>query len=442
MTKLKKIFNSKTYPFIVLFLIMLVISMLKPINFGDDSFFSEVLLKGSGPYPDVTNIVDYLGVRYDTWTSRVIIEFFLVIFAGKLPLLWKLIDPLMYVIIAYSIKRVFLKDKDEKLNWILVLLVLLIPVSITKEAGAIATSLNYIWPVAFGLASLIPIRKCLDNEKIKWYEYLVYLPMMIFAVDSELVCACLLTTYIIFTIYLAIKKKLKPIIVILLLVSIISIIFAFRCPGNDARTEQETRLRFSDFENITFVDKLVIGLISEMNYYIFDFNALYFIFTLIVLLTIFKKYHDNILYKAIAVVPFILGIMFNIVPNILGHPVTNILESCRMPGQYINYNNFNNIPSYFPVALYCINIGLIFVNLYLIFGNSKKILISFLVLACGLCSRLIMGFMTTVFASGNRTQLILLVMFMALIMMLLEEKNKKFRDILLDFLIVFAIFFK
>lgn len=305
MNKIKKILNPKTYPFITLFIIMLGLNLFKSVVFADDNWFREVLLSGSGPLPDISTMKDYVIFRYNNWTSRVVIEFFLVIFTGKFPLLWRIFDSLMYVIIAYSIKRIFLNSKENKISWITVILVSMIPILLVREAGWIATSVNYIWPIACGLIALIPIRKCLDNQKINVIEYLIYLPFTLYAINSELVCACILVTYIIFSIYLIIKKKMKPIIILILLLSIISIIFILTCPGNSVRTNQEKATYFSDYNNLSLIEKILIGIISTMNYYLFNFNIIYFIFTLIMMIIVFRKY-DNILFKVISCFPFIM----------------------------------------------------------------------------------------------------------------------------------------
>ena len=83
MNKIKKIFNSKTYPFITLFIIMFGLNFFKSVVFADDNWFREVLLNGVGPLPNITTMKDYIIFRYNNWTSRVVIEFFLVIFTGK-----------------------------------------------------------------------------------------------------------------------------------------------------------------------------------------------------------------------------------------------------------------------------------------------------------------------------------------------------------------------
>ena len=262
--------------------------------------------------------------------------------------------------------------------------------------------------------------------------------MTIFAVNAELVGACVLTTYVIFTIYLAIKKKIKPIIAVLLIVSIITMIFTFTCPGNKIRTEREIESKFNEFENLTFVDKFVIGLLTEMDQYIMIFSPFYFIFTLIMMITVFKK-HDNVLLKGISAFPFVLGIMFTIIPVFFESFVTRILDFSIISQKNLDYRS---LKAYAQAGIYLLDIIFMFISLYLAFGKTNKTLVSMLTLGCGVCSRLIMGFIPTVFASGVRTQLIFFTMFIVLIMMLVEEKDKKFRDIMLNLLIVFAIFFK
>ena len=65
MEKIKKIFNRKTYPFIILFLAMCIITLIKPLDFGDDVAFANVLVKGTEQYSGTSNIFEYLGISKD-----------------------------------------------------------------------------------------------------------------------------------------------------------------------------------------------------------------------------------------------------------------------------------------------------------------------------------------------------------------------------------------
>ena len=88
--KLKKIINSKAMPFIILFLAMLCVNIFKSVSYGDDTWFAGITT--GKVTPEVTNMVEYMNWRYKTWSSRLIIEFFLIIFAKNFVVLWKILD--------------------------------------------------------------------------------------------------------------------------------------------------------------------------------------------------------------------------------------------------------------------------------------------------------------------------------------------------------------
>ena len=81
-------------------------------------------------------------------------------------------------------------------------MILIYPIVLMNGAGWAATTINYMWPLATGLFALIPIRKIWDEEKIKFWQYPLYIIAMIFATNQEQVCAILLGTYLLFTVFI------------------------------------------------------------------------------------------------------------------------------------------------------------------------------------------------------------------------------------------------
>ena len=73
--KLKKVINKKTLPFILLFLVMISFNVFKSTTANDDLWFSKIITKELAP--EITNFSKYKEWRYETWSSRIIIEFFL-----------------------------------------------------------------------------------------------------------------------------------------------------------------------------------------------------------------------------------------------------------------------------------------------------------------------------------------------------------------------------
>lgn len=88
--KLKKIVNSKAMPFIILFLAMICINVFKSVSYGDDSWFAKITT--GEVTEEVTSMSSYFNWRYKTWSSRLIVEFFLIIFAKNFGVIWKILD--------------------------------------------------------------------------------------------------------------------------------------------------------------------------------------------------------------------------------------------------------------------------------------------------------------------------------------------------------------
>lgn len=308
MKKIKKLFESDKLPFIVLFLVMLVATLFKSTTSGDDNTFAIFI---TGEYDsNITSIFKYWPWRYNSWSSRLIIETVLIFFAKDLPVLWKFVDSFMYVVLAYSLSKLFVKDNKKILNWIIVLLIFCIPFGIFSTAGWMATSLNYLWTVSLGLYALIPIRKTLDSEKIKKYEYVLFILAAIYACNFEQVGLCIAAVYFIFNIFFIINKNVKKINIVMLIIAILSLVFILVCPGNKVRVKCDTEMYYPDFANFSIFEKLEIGLVTTMQYYMFNFNIIYFLFTLLLVIKVFKN-KKNIFCKALAIYPFLMGVIFN-----------------------------------------------------------------------------------------------------------------------------------
>ena len=159
MEKLKQFGKSIYVPFILLGIILIILHI--PFNkFGDDLWFEKIL--------DNQNIIEYTNQRFNTWTSRNIIELVLVSFSNSnvSMLLWKVLNVCMFELLAYSAYIIFVKniqDKNKKLKltWFLIMVILLIPFTALKDTGWIATTTNYLW--------VLSIRNvCNDSYKEKY----------------------------------------------------------------------------------------------------------------------------------------------------------------------------------------------------------------------------------------------------------------------------------
>ena len=197
-------------------------------------------------------------------------------------------------------------------------------------------------------------------------------------------------------------------------------------PGNENRRLIETAVRFPDYGTLSLMDKLELGFTTSMYEFVFRYNVLFLIIGLVIAVLVFCKY-KNWLYRLIASVPFLSQLVFGIgcekiIENRLhiGIFVNRILKNGT-----IDESNYERWQTYYPIVLlFAVSICLI-VSLYLIFGNSDKMIFAFALVFGGLGGRMILAFSPTVWASSYRTFTSMYFAFIALGIMLVNELDYK-----------------
>ena len=96
--------NYYLIPFFIFFIVLLLFHYFLPTYTGDDLYFSKIVSE----YP---SIFHFLFDRYENWSSRFIIEFFLTSLAPLPGEVWKFLDSIIFLIISISIPKIFIKEK-------------------------------------------------------------------------------------------------------------------------------------------------------------------------------------------------------------------------------------------------------------------------------------------------------------------------------------------
>ena len=153
---------------------------------------------------------------YTTWSSRLFVNF-------------------IWLILMYSLSKLFVKQNKKECNFMIACLVMLFPFQYMSEAGWIATMTTYLSPTAFGFLSLIPIKKFLDNEKFSWWEYILYTVALIYGANIEQMMVVILGAYVVAAIYFLTVRQFHFYWIIQFLLSIVSCLNTLWCPGNHFR---------------------------------------------------------------------------------------------------------------------------------------------------------------------------------------------------------------
>jgi len=417
--KIKEVFKNGRGIIFALFIIELVLVLFVTPNKFDDKVFLESVTN--------TSIGSYVFPRYYTWTSRTLIEYTLCFVLKTSKYLWILIQGLMMALAGYSISKLFIKEENKNNTIILLFLILLYPMNVMASAGWAATTVNYMWPLAACLYALIPIRKVWDGERIKPWQYPLYILAMIFACNQEQTCAILLGSYLIFTIASIVKnKKVHPMMLIQLIIAISSIVFILTCPGNYARNESEVIDNFKDMQTLTMLDKIGLGFTS-MTGSIFSKGDLPFLMMTFVLFTFVCLNYKETLYRVVAGIPFAAILIsfygYNIFSRFFPF-ITSFFEKLKVKGVLLTAANCNNLFNVLPIAFSFIIFVCLVLTIALLSKELKKN-IALLVFLAGYSSRLIMGFSPTVFASSERTMIFLDFAMIIVTLLTLQEMKKK-----------------
>lgn len=396
---LKKLLKSEKIP-IFIFMVVIVILHIFIQKENDDLYFSTVC--------ENIGLFDFLGQRYNMWTSRIIVEGVLVIFCNFLPMeIWKVANIGMYALLIYSMSKLFVTENKQKLNWILVISLALVPITILKEAGWMATMNNYLWVAATGLYAMIPIKKLLSNEKINVFQAISFVISAIYASNQEQMAGILFLVYTFFLIYIIKNKKQKPILFIIYAIILLNLILIMICPGNVNRKIQEEETWYPEYSETSLSSKLAQGLTSMMYYVIEKGSIQYFGFIALITYIMWVTNKD-IKYKLIGMSPIILVVIFD--------------EITR------NINQPNIVLKLLIYLLILISIG---ICLYYIFCKKKeKSIINFtplLIYIVGIISRYVMAFSPTIYASGERTSFFWYISISILIILLFRDKIFKLK---------------
>ena len=160
------------------------------------------------------SIVDYW--KYSVylcsiWTSRLFVNFVIFLFSdNRYTFIWAAYMGLSLYVLMYSFSKLFAGDSSKECNLVIASIIMLFPWHYLNNAGWIATMTTYLSPTAFGFFSLIPIKKYLCGQKLKWWEGVVYSLALIYGANLEQMMVVILGSYTAAVVYFAVIKKKEP----------------------------------------------------------------------------------------------------------------------------------------------------------------------------------------------------------------------------------------
>lgn len=396
----KNLYKQAYFPFILLGDLYLLLHLLLP-HINDDLVIEE----GMNFVELTPHYIYYVVVsKYQDWSSRLIINVMTLIM-GKLPhIIWILIDTAALVLLAVSISKLAGYQKKRNTNFFILSMILVYPFLHMSTAGWKATTITYLWSLAFGLFAMIPIRKHYDGESFRLYEYIFYLAALLYGVNQEQMAAATTGIFLAASFYFLKEKKINFFIALETLVASFAFFMALLTPGNEKRTIDETIIWFPEYGNLSFINKIEMGFSSAGYKLIFESNWVFIIFSSLLSIIIWKKYKDSF-YRLIGSLPLAVSLIFGPFKGILaeGFPGITVITEALTEYGTITTDNYLEASSYLPVIIIGLVIGCILLSFYLIYENTIYSLFMGYLFLVGFTTRLVMAFSPTVWASSWRT---------------------------------------
>lgn len=389
----------------------------------DDLWYKNVL--------DNYTLSDYLYERYFTWAGRMIPEAVGAIMAHIPIMIWRVLDSLFYVGIAWILGKI-LGDKNNYVRLICCMLWLTYPFKHMNSAGYVITTINYTWPLFFVLVCIYFLKKILNGNSAKWWEITLTIPCLLYAANTEQGAAVLFGSYFLVVVYYYFQKKKVPaLIYVYLIMTIGMLVFFATCPGISARMSDETVLLFPEFEHLSTLRKLEIGITSALYHFVFLENVMYALFTL-VLWRVSRQFAHNEQEKIVCAIPFILSMCFSMFSSVFYSWFPD-LAYFRTSLTRVGTLFISQPASFFPGLIYGITIASILYCFYLFSRENwlhTFLLVAFVALGFG--ARVMLGFSASIWASSDRTYMYMYTAFiMCIVYMLNVSKNDRLKTSIL-----------
>ena len=417
-------------PFVLTAAVGLVYHLLMQPMGGDDVFFREAT--------EGTTLWAYLAGRYQNWTSRVVSEFVLVTVIQCLPL-WRLIDFLMFASLPVVLSKYF--EKSRLICWCAAGAALLFPFHDMGTAGWATTTVTHFWPFWCIFFVGMLVKKILSGEKIFWWELLIGIPACIVTGSHEQMAVILLFVLLMSTVSLFLKRKQDgdaggrkcagrrkrggsaigkkqdgdaggrkfggeeaqgprgralASLIFFWVIDVISLAVIALCPGN-AKRNAVSIADLPIYAEFDFGEKLYLGLLSIERVFLANADIVFFAVALIWVLLVYEKTKD---YKKTLVSSVPLLILFG--QTVLRTAYPGLSGLFVMPDQILSWS-WGELSTWIPMVYLAAAVASMLYALWQLFGESVGEYVCVLILlGLGFGAGAVLGFMATIYVSGER----------------------------------------
>lgn len=392
--------------FIVFFIIALFIHMFLPLNWADDAIFMKKVANA-----DILSFLNGSARPFTDGMTYILI---------KNQWLWRILNPFILSLLSFSIIKTAPVLSDKKCT-VFVCASIIFPTMIMIDAGFVATTVNYLWAVTFGILNLLPLVNSYYGRKNNSFLLVLLVPLLIYSTNMQQMCAVLLAVFLFANVYFIFKKTFKPYIFLQFVITLLGTLssLSLNFTGDNSRFAREAGRYFPDFDKLNIFEKTELGFSSTFYCMTMETRfafAGFIIFASFLAVMCFKKKKSTLI-KVLSCIPVVYSLVFGIASLFTENSIAGGLKHFRMTKAFYSFEPIVDIifVLILIILIYCIW------NLIEDMGQKFYAESAFLL---GLGSRMLMGFSPTVWASGYRTFCIMFISFIYIALIILNQNRK------------------
>ncbi len=408
-------------------------------------FFSKIILKSDdGHFIGILSekgfdLFEWLKYRYENISGRTVCEFLTMVFFSVNPLFSKLFFSLLWIVFVYLLQKIvsaYGQDSCEEKVFICCLPFSVLITCLNSGAIWFSGGFTYFVPCVFMVIALSPpVFEILNIE----YKKIILVPASVvcaFMSSSQEQAAALTATFSVILIgILIISKKIKFYHFLPLLSSAVETYCLFSAPGIGKRAEMEA-VSFERFNAMDLFDKLLCGF---SNYFAFQFLLSLFVSGLFVFLlagTLKRIYGAN------NKTGFCVVALWGTVCMVLNGIYTVINRTVPDKGLEKSFK-LGSLTGSDKIIMFAGVLFILCLIAVIILITVKEFKTGFAVLLCfgaGICSGVMLGFSSSVYASGQRVFFFSeILMLIACAILFARLENAKTKRIVSKVVFAFAL---
>lgn len=334
--------------------------------------------------------------------------------------LWKMLDTVVYLIIAALISYLFTKN-----SWTDLLaaccLILLFPFFYLRTAGYIATTTNYVYTVLGILIALVPFKRRSLGRSVPFFFHIFSFLGILYAANQDQTAMVLIGGLLLYLIYALVTKQdryLVRLAAAYLAMAAGCYLLMLLMPGHTYRMTAVAGMEeYAEFAHWNLFQKIYHGYTATVAHLMFDQVTLFGLFCLLLFLTALQQ--GSLMKKCTGAVPVILLLAVNAIGS-----------------DTFTYDE-NWLPELLPVsagpggiAALVISVVIVVCIFYTVCTcvrskPNRLLMLLLLVLAAG--SKEMMGFSPTIYGSSYRTFTFFMYALIVCCLLLLEELRSRGR---------------